>query len=59
MSVAVNEAIRERSERICGSFKKVSVDRILKIGECASHLKEPYKSVEHGNLLYGKKGLPK
>jgi antitoxin VapB len=34
--------------------------RLLKIGrECAAHLKEPYKSAEHGDLLYDEKGLPK
>jgi hypothetical protein len=28
-------------------------ERILKIGrECAAHFKEPYKSIDHGELLY-------
>ena len=56
----MNEAIRERLQRIRGSSKKVSVERILKIGrECAAHFREPYKSVDHGDLLYDEKGLPK
>ena len=60
MTAAVSEAIRERLERVRGSSKKELVERILEIGrECAAHLKEPYKSIEHGDLLYDEKGLPK
>lgn len=60
MTVAVSEAIRERLERIRGNSKKDPVERILEIGrDCAAHLKEPYKSVDHGDLLYDEKGLPK
>jgi len=60
MTAAVSEAIRERLERIRGKTKKGAVERILEIGrDCAAHLKEPYKSVDHGDLLYDEKGLPK
>jgi antitoxin VapB len=60
MTVAVSEAIRERLERIRGNSKKDPVERILEIGrDCAAHLKEPYKSGDHGDLLYDEKGLPK
>jgi antitoxin VapB len=60
MTVAVSEAIRERLERIRGNSKRDPVERILEIGrDCAAHLREPYKSVEHGDLLYDEKGLPK
>jgi antitoxin VapB len=60
MTAAVIEAIRERLERIRGKSKKGAVERILEIGrDCAAHLKEPYKSVDHGDLLYDEKGLPK
>jgi antitoxin VapB len=60
MTAAVSEAIRERLERIRGKSKKGAVERILEIGkDCAAHLKEPYKSVDHGDLLYDEKGLPK
>jgi antitoxin VapB len=35
-------------------------ERLLKIGrECASHMKEPYLSIDHGEMLYDEKGLPK
>jgi antitoxin VapB len=60
MTVAVSAAIRERLERVRGNSKKDPVERILEIGrDCAAHLKEPYKSVEHGDLLYDEKGLPR
>lgn len=33
--------------------------RLLKIGkDCAAHLKAPYRTVEHGDLLYNEMGLP-
>jgi antitoxin VapB len=60
MTAAVSEAIRERLERVRGTSKKSRVERILEIGrDCAAHLKEPFKSVDHGDLLYDEKGLPK
>jgi antitoxin VapB len=60
MTAAVSEAIRERLERVRGNSKKDLVERILEIGrDCAAHLKEPFKSVDHGDLLYDEKGLPK
>jgi antitoxin VapB len=60
MTAAVNEAIRERLERVRGKSQEDMVERILQIGrDCASRLKEPYKSIDHGELLYDEKGLPK
>jgi antitoxin VapB len=60
MTVAVGEAIRERLERVRGKSKKGMAERLLEIGrECATHLKEPYKSSDHGDLLYDENGLPK
>jgi len=54
MTVAVNKAIQERLERLR------AVERILEIGrDCAARFKEPYKSVDHGDLLYDAKGSPK
>ncbi len=35
-------------------------ERLLKIGkDCAAHLKEPFLTVDHGDLLYDEQGLPK
>lgn len=34
-------------------------DQLLQIGrDCASRLKEPYVSVDHGEMLYDELGLP-
>jgi antitoxin VapB len=58
LTVAVTEAIRERLDRV--RSREGMAERILKIGrECAAHLKGPYKSIDHGDLLYDEKGLPK
>lgn len=60
MSVAVNVAIRERLERVRGKSSKSMADRLMEIGkDCASHLKEPYKSMDVDELLYDENGLPK
>lgn len=60
MTAAVSEAIRERLERVRGDSKKNLVERIMKIAkECGPLWKEPYKSIDHGDLLYDERGLPK
>jgi antitoxin VapB len=57
LTAAVTEAVRERLERI---KRKGMKERIMKIAkECAPRWKEPFRSVEHGDLLYDEKGLPK
>lgn len=59
MSGAVTEALRERLARIRAERKGRLADRLLDIGrDCASHLREPFLSVDHGDLLYGEDGLP-
>jgi antitoxin VapB len=59
MTVAVSEAIRERLERVRGSKKEV-FERIMAIAkECGPLWQEPYRSVDHGDLLYDEKGMPK
>ena len=60
MSAAVHEAIRERLERVRGRSNDEMLKRIIKIAkECGPRWKEPYRSTEHGDLLYDEKGLPK
>jgi antitoxin VapB len=60
MTAAVDKAVQERLERVRGTKGDAFVERILKIGrECAAHMKEPYLSIDHGELLYDEKGLPK
>jgi antitoxin VapB len=60
MTAAVTEALRERLDRVRGEHGVGLADRLLKIGkECAAHLREPFRSVDHGELLYDEKGLPR
>jgi antitoxin VapB len=60
MTTAVTEAVRERLERVRSERGKGLAERLLKIGkDCASHLHEPYRSVDHGDLLYDEKGMPR
>jgi antitoxin VapB len=60
LTTAVTVAIRERLERLQQGKRGALSDRLLKIGkDCAAHLREPFLSVDHGDLLYDEKGLPK
>lgn len=62
MTAAVDKAVQERLERVREQERKKGglVERLLKIGrECAPLWKEPYRSMDHGDLLYDEKGLPK
>ena len=60
MTEAVTEAVRERLERLRRARGDRLADCLLAIGrDCAAHLKEPYKSVDHGELLYDERGLPR
>lgn len=60
MSAAVTEAVRERLDRVRGEHGTSLADRLVEIGkDCAARLNEPYRSVDHGQLLYNEKGLPR
>jgi antitoxin VapB len=60
LTTAVTVAMRERLERFRRSNGEPISERLLRIGkDCASHLKEPFLTVDHGDLLYDEKGLPK
>ena len=60
MTAAVENAVKERLERVRRDKKGDLAERLLQIGrECAPLWKEPYKSMDHGDLLYDEKGLPK
>jgi antitoxin VapB len=60
LTEAVTEAVRERLKRVQQKHAAKLSDRLLEIGrDCASHLKEPYCSADHADLLYDEKGLPK
>jgi antitoxin VapB len=60
LTTAVTVAVRQRLERLQRGNADSLAQRLLKIGkDCAAHLKEPFLTVEHGDLLYDEKGLPK
>jgi antitoxin VapB len=60
LTTAVTVAVRQRLERLQQSKAGPLAERLLQIGkDCAVHLKEPFLTVEHGDLLYDEKGLPK
>jgi antitoxin VapB len=60
MTQAVTEAVRERLSRVQNKHAGKLSDRLLEIGrDCAPRLKEPFRSGDHGDLLYDKKGMPK
>ena len=60
MTAAVEQAVQERLERVRKGKDGELAERLVRIGkECAAHLREPYRSIDHGELLYDEKGLPK
>ena len=60
MTDAVTTAVRERLERIRDAQRGTRLERMTRIAkDCARRWKEPYKSIDHGELLYDEKGLPK
>lgn len=62
LTTAVAKAVKERLQRVerSSQTRAVLADRLLAIGrDCAAHLKEPYRSAEHGELLYDERGLPR
>jgi antitoxin VapB len=52
-TTAVTIAVRERLDRVRRQQRLSLADRILAIGkDCAAHLKEPFRSIDHADLLY-------
>jgi antitoxin VapB len=60
LTTAVRVALQERLDRVRHQNDSALADRLLAIGrDCAAHLKEPYRSANHGDLLYDERGLPR
>jgi antitoxin VapB len=60
MTAAVTEAVRERLDRLRREPDGRLADRLLMIGkDCAARLKEPFRSADHGDLLYDERGMPR
>ncbi len=59
---AVNSAVKEKLERQRSPHEQKSglAERLMEIArETAPLFKEPWKSIDHGDLLNDEKGLPK
>jgi antitoxin VapB len=59
-TAAVKHAIQERLDRLHASGRPTLAERLLAIGRStAPRLQEPFRSTEHGELLYDEHGLPR
>jgi antitoxin VapB len=57
---AVTTAVQERINRVRRERGESLADQLMEIGEdCAARLVEPYRSIDHGDLLYDERGLPR
>jgi antitoxin VapB len=60
LTTAVTKAVRERLDRVRGQHGVDLAERLLLIGrDCAAHLKQPFRSIDHDKMLYDERGLPK
>jgi antitoxin VapB len=58
LTQAVTRALRERLARI--EAPDALAEDLLALGrDCAARLKEPWRTADHGALLYDEKGLPR
>ena len=60
LTTAVTEAVRERLDRVRREQGVDLVERLLRIGrDCAAHFKQPFRSIDHADMLYDDRGMPK
>ena len=60
LTTAVTESVRERLERVKARRGKGMAKRLLAIAdEYTANLPEPFRSLDHADLLYDENGLPK
>jgi antitoxin VapB len=60
LTTAVTEALRERLVQVRRKRKGSLIKRLDAITkDAAPRFKEPYRSMEHGDLLYDERGFPK
>jgi antitoxin VapB len=59
LTTAITEAVRERLDRVRRERGVDLPERLLLIGrDCAAHLKEPFRTIDHDKMLYDDRGLP-
>lgn len=60
---AVTVAVRERLARVSGRDEGAAADRTTRIrqisADAAGRWVEPYRTADHGDLLYNEVGLPR
>ncbi|HKR98692.1 MAG TPA: type II toxin-antitoxin system VapB family antitoxin [Candidatus Dormibacteraeota bacterium] len=60
---AITVAVRERLERLTNDSDpayRAKLERVRRIArDAAPRWKEPYRSADHGDLLYDERGLPR
>ncbi|MBM3503608.1 MAG: hypothetical protein FJX65_07005 [Alphaproteobacteria bacterium] len=60
LTQAVTESVRQRLEQLRRVRHRSLAEQLLDVGsKCAARLKEPYRSIDHGDLLYDERGLPR
>jgi antitoxin VapB len=60
LTTAVTEAVRERLVRVRRARDVDLAERLLDIGrDCAARLKQPFRTIDHADMLYDDRGLPK
>jgi antitoxin VapB len=60
LTAAVTEAVRERLDRVRSERSVDIAERLLQIGrDCSVHLKKPFRTIDHDEMLYDERGLPK
>jgi antitoxin VapB len=60
LTTAITEAVRERLERVRRERGVDLAERLLLIGrDCAAHLRQPFRTINHADMLYDDRGLPK
>jgi antitoxin VapB len=62
LTEAVTKALRERMARVeeKPDFDEALYEKLKAIAaDARKHMKEPWLTVEHGDLLYDERGLPK
>ena len=60
LTTAVTKSVRERLDRVRRERGGDLAERLMAIGkDCAAHLKKPFRTIDHGKMLYDERGLPK
>lgn len=60
LTTAVTKSVRERLDRVRQAQGAGLADQLLAVGrDCATHLKAPFRTIDHGKMLYDEHGLPK